>query len=148
MKLSPSFLLIGTAQVLGLCHEKRWRMLPENSSPLSGGAVFDRTGQLQQDEEHTMNKGQSKTACVRMTGPDVRMDVIGDNYYNPANPLPVRCLHCTFPDIDFVPQPYLLTKPDPFSSNQSASRKVRHGRKETGKIRTENKPPDGERSFG
>ena len=41
-----------------------------------------------------------------------------------------------------------LPYPDPFSSNQSASRKVRHGRKETGKIRTENKPPDGERRFG
>ena len=34
------------------------------------------------------------------------------------------------------------------SSNQSASRKVRQGRKETGKRRTENKPPDGERRFG
>ena len=56
-----------------------------------------------------MSKGKTKTACVRMTGPDVRMDLIGDSYYKPANPLPAKCPHCTFPDLDFVPQP--MTQP-------------------------------------
>ena len=52
-----------------------------------------------------MNMGKMKTACVSMTGPDVQMELIGDSYYNPANPLPARCPHCTFPDIDFVQIP-------------------------------------------
>jgi len=57
-----------------------------------------------------MSKNQIKTACVAMTGPDVRMDLLGDSYYDPANPLPAKCPHCTFPDLDFVAKPYLLTK--------------------------------------
>ena len=28
----------------------------------------------------------------------------------PVNCLPVKCAHCTFPDLDFVTQPYLVTK--------------------------------------
>lgn len=47
--------------------------------------------------------------CVRMTGPDVRMDRIGSDF-DPANRLPVKCSHCTFPDLTFVSRPYLLTK--------------------------------------
>jgi hypothetical protein len=51
-----------------------------------------------------------KTACVQMTGPDVAMDLMGDSYYDFANPLPAKCPHCTFPDFDFIAKPYLLTK--------------------------------------
>ena len=43
-----------------------------------------------------------------MSGPDVTMDCLGNGL--PANKLPVKCSHCTFPDIDYVPKPYLLTK--------------------------------------
>ena len=56
-----------------------------------------------------MSKNQIKTACVMMTGPDVQMDQRGDSY-EPANLPPVKCPHCTFPDLDFVAKPYLLTK--------------------------------------
>jgi ribosomal protein S19E (S16A) len=38
-----------------------------------------------------------------MTGLDTRMD-------ERANPLPVKCPHCTMPDLDFVAKPYLLTR--------------------------------------
>jgi hypothetical protein len=42
-----------------------------------------------------------------MTGPDDQMDQIGDKR-KPVNKLPVKCNHCTFPDLDFVTNPYLL----------------------------------------
>jgi hypothetical protein len=47
--------------------------------------------------------------CVQICLADSPMDV-GRNRDHPANPLPVRCPHCTFPDIDFVANPYLLAK--------------------------------------
>jgi hypothetical protein len=56
-----------------------------------------------------MSRNQIKTACVLMTGPDVQMDQRGDSY-EPANTLPTKCPHCTFPDLDFVANPYVLTK--------------------------------------
>jgi hypothetical protein len=56
-----------------------------------------------------MSKHQIKTGCVRMVGPDTRMDRWGDDRHA-ANPLPPKCAHCTFPDLDFVAQPYLLAK--------------------------------------
>lgn len=43
-----------------------------------------------------------------MTGPDTRMDQL--THVKPANPLPVKCTHCTMPDLDFVATPYLLVK--------------------------------------
>jgi hypothetical protein len=51
-----------------------------------------------------------KSACVEMIGPSGGMDLMGDSYYDPANPLPIKCSHCTFPDLDFIAKPYLLTK--------------------------------------
>jgi hypothetical protein len=56
-----------------------------------------------------MTKNTTPTACVRMTGPDEQMDHRPGSY-EPANPLPIKCPHCTFPDLNFVPQPYFLTK--------------------------------------
>ena len=56
-----------------------------------------------------MSKNQIRTSCVMMTGPDVQMDQRGDSY-EPANALPAKCLHCTFPNLDFVANPYVLTK--------------------------------------
>jgi hypothetical protein len=56
-----------------------------------------------------MNDEPKKTKFVEMVGPDVQMDQHGTSY-EPANRLPTRCPHCSFPDLDFVPQPYLLTK--------------------------------------
>ena len=46
---------------------------------------------------------------VEMTGPDTRMDQFGSRD-EPANPLPVKCPHCTMPDLDAVAEPYLLAK--------------------------------------
>lgn len=46
---------------------------------------------------------------MEMIGPDERMDHVG-NKRRPANPLPVKCPHCTFPDLEFVTSPYLLAK--------------------------------------
>jgi hypothetical protein len=46
---------------------------------------------------------------VRMVGPDTRMDQYG-NMNQPCNPPPRKCPHCTFPDLDFVAEPYLLAK--------------------------------------
>jgi hypothetical protein len=37
------------------------------------------------------------------------MDHVGDKRRD-ANVLPAKCPHCTFPDLDFVPNPYLLAK--------------------------------------
>lgn len=54
-------------------------------------------------------KQSPKTGCVEMVGPDVQMDQHGGSY-EPANRLPPKCRHCSFPDLDFVPQPYVLTK--------------------------------------
>ena len=50
----------------------------------------------------------SVSAAVEMTGPDTRMDHRSDD--RPANPLPARCPHCTMPELDFVPTPYLLAR--------------------------------------
>ena len=54
-----------------------------------------------------MGKNRIKTACVHMIGPDMRMD---QRPGNPISTLPIRCRHCGFPDIDFIPTPYLLAK--------------------------------------
>ena len=43
----------------------------------------------------------ASAGVVEMTGPDTRMD-------EGANPLPVKCPHCTMPDLDFVAEPYRL----------------------------------------
>jgi hypothetical protein len=57
-----------------------------------------------------MGNTKIKTVCVQMTGPDGGMDLLGGSYYDFANPLPCKCPHCTFPDLEFVAKPYLLTK--------------------------------------
>lgn len=44
-----------------------------------------------------------------MTGPDEQMDHYRGSY-EPVNPLPIKCPHCTFPNLDFIPEPYLLSK--------------------------------------
>ncbi len=56
--------------------------------------------------------GKSNAAprdCVPMVGPDDQLDVYS-NSWRPTNLLPVRCKHCSFPDIDFAPKPYLLAR--------------------------------------
>lgn len=56
-----------------------------------------------------MSKMESKpkTLCVLMCGPDTQLDQPRNT---PSNPLPIKCQRCGFPDIDYVPTPYLLTK--------------------------------------
>ena len=39
---------------------------------------------------------------VEMTGPDRQLDTTGE-FDDPINSLPIKCAHCTFPDIDHVP---------------------------------------------
>src|SRR4051794_40497788 len=46
---------------------------------------------------------------AQMVGSDKRMDEQG-NFDLPINALPVKCQRCSFPDLDYVPQPYLLGK--------------------------------------
>lgn len=46
---------------------------------------------------------------IQMVGSDKRMDQRG-NFNLSVNPLPTKCRLCTFPDLDFVPQPYFLAK--------------------------------------
>src|SRR2546429_1174323 len=53
--------------------------------------------------------GKTPCRCVEMSITDTQMDLYG-NTDKPANPRPVRCPHCTFPDLDFVARPYLLAK--------------------------------------
>ena len=50
----------------------------------------------------------SSVNVVEMTGPDTRMDQL--THLLPANPLPVKCPHCTMPDLDFIANPYVLNK--------------------------------------
>jgi hypothetical protein len=50
-----------------------------------------------------------KSGYVPMVGPDDELDLYGSGW-RPANALPVRCKHCSFPDIDFAPKPYLLSR--------------------------------------
>jgi hypothetical protein len=58
-----------------------------------------------------MRENRIKTVCVRMAGPEKRMDQRGAAIYvTPINPLPIKCSYCTFPDLDFVARPYLLAK--------------------------------------
>ena len=47
--------------------------------------------------------------CLELTGSDERMDC-RDLFDAPVNPLPQKCLSCGFPDLDHVPQPYLLVQ--------------------------------------
>jgi hypothetical protein len=46
--------------------------------------------------------------CLTLTGSDNRMDQKG--YNTPLNSLPLGCPVCKLPDLDFVPQPYVLGK--------------------------------------
>jgi hypothetical protein len=55
-----------------------------------------------------VGKIRACAGVVQMTGPDTRMDQL--THVKPANPLPVKCAHCTMPDLDFVATPYLLVK--------------------------------------
>jgi hypothetical protein len=41
-------------------------------------------------------------------------------FYDPINPLPRKCSKCGFPDLDHVPQPYLLVKSRTMSPNELA----------------------------
>jgi SMI1 / KNR4 family (SUKH-1) len=44
-----------------------------------------------------------------MSGSDSRMDQRGNMDF-PVNPLPTKFQHCSFPDLDFIPAQYLLSK--------------------------------------
>lgn len=57
--------------------------------------------------------------CVELTGSDNRMDC-QDMFYDPLNPLPVKCASCGFPDLDHVPNPYFLVKSRTMSPNELA----------------------------
>jgi len=59
-------------------------------------------GQTSADSEHTRRH-------LRVFGSEGRMDTYG-NFDVPANTLPEKCPYCTFPDIDALPQPYLLRR--------------------------------------
>ena len=52
---------------------------------------------------------ESNTHCVLIVGPDVHMDDMGGSG-EAANRVPAKCSHCTFPDLDYIPDPYVLTK--------------------------------------
>jgi hypothetical protein len=56
-----------------------------------------------------MTAEKIKTFVVRLTGPETKMDQGGrGDASNPLNPLPVKCPHCSFPDLDFEARPYLI----------------------------------------
>lgn len=57
--------------------------------------------------------------CVEITGSDDRMDC-RDTFGEPINPLPRKCAKCGFPDLDHVPQPYLLVKSRTMTPNELA----------------------------
>ena len=44
-----------------------------------------------------------------MIGSDKQMDQ-REPFGIPVNPIPVKCPRCTFPELDFIPQPYFLAK--------------------------------------
>ncbi len=82
-----------------------------------------------------MSKNQIETACVLLRGPDVKMDQRGKFLdVTPINALPIKCPHCTFPDLDFVAKPYLLGKSisasteitEAMSGNFFVTERVRH----------------------
>lgn len=54
-----------------------------------------------------------------VTGSDDRMDC-REMFYDPINPLPVKCATCGFPDLDHVPVPYFLVKSRTMSPNEFA----------------------------
>ena len=56
-----------------------------------------------------MTQVNIKTACVAMSGHDDQMDRKG-NSTESTNALPAKCPHCTFPDLDYIHRPYLLTR--------------------------------------
>jgi hypothetical protein len=56
-----------------------------------------------------MSKNSEAVRCCMMSGPDSSMDQFGDSL-KPANPMSIKCPHCTMPDINSVPQPYFLVK--------------------------------------
>ena len=57
--------------------------------------------------------------CFELTGPDERMDCrsLADE---PLNPLPQLCGKCGFPELDHVPQPYLLIRSRTMSPHELA----------------------------
>ncbi|HEX8912420.1 MAG TPA: SMI1/KNR4 family protein [Humisphaera sp.] len=57
--------------------------------------------------------------CVQLSGSDNRLDC-RDMFDSPINLLPPRCAACGFPDLDFVPQPYLIGKSRAMTSNEAA----------------------------
>jgi hypothetical protein len=57
--------------------------------------------------------------CVQIIGSDDRMDC-RDMFYDPLNPLRRKCATCGFPDLDHVPQPYVLVKSRTMTPNELA----------------------------
>lgn len=75
-----------------------------------GGVVLldFRQGAVDQARE-CISQPSGMLRCVPIALQDNRLDETR-NRANPENTVPIRCEACHFPDIDFVPQPYLLTK--------------------------------------
>lgn len=57
--------------------------------------------------------------CIEITGSDDRMDC-RDMFNGPINELPAKCPKCGFPDLDFVPKPYLLVRSKTLTPNELA----------------------------
>lgn len=53
--------------------------------------------------------GGTSVRWVPMVGPDDSLDTYS-NSWRPTNELPLKCKHCTFPDLDVVPNPYLIAR--------------------------------------
>jgi hypothetical protein len=57
--------------------------------------------------------------CIEIVTSDNRMDC-RDLFRDPINRPPTRCRKCGFPELDLVPQPYLLVKAKSITSNELA----------------------------
>jgi hypothetical protein len=87
-----------------------------SGKPPEGGVfLYERAGQIWKLWQ-PLSPGASELAAspadlrpLQIFGPDVTMDTVG-NFSLPANTWPTKCPQCTFPDLDAVPEPYVLSR--------------------------------------
>jgi hypothetical protein len=85
-----------------------------SGKPPEGGVFLFRltNGQWELIESNAEKQATAKAAAaprppIRVFGRGSDMDA---KDWFPANPLPIKCATCTLPDVDAVPQPYVLVK--------------------------------------
>jgi hypothetical protein len=98
---------VNQQEVTGRLERARWENFEGRPSGEDETWIEDKLRRLD-DQGFSELPGSMRrmiTPCVKMDGPYETMDQLRKT---PTNPLPAKCRHCGFPDMDSVAKPYLL----------------------------------------